>query len=96
MQKIVILTSGGGCADLIMACMKSASIELGAQQALKRKKRKFVLLTEANGPFHLLTPAHQCTQSLYLKYPFYPPTDPSLSPILQTRKLRLRQVDQNH
>lgn len=40
MQKIVILTSGGSCADLIMACMKSVNIELGAQQDLKTKKRK--------------------------------------------------------
>lgn len=40
MQKVVIPTSGGNCADLIMTYVKSASTELGAQQDLKRKRKK--------------------------------------------------------
>ena len=68
--------------------MKSVSTEHGAQQGINSKKKKerfFFSLTESSVSFYLLKPAHQCSQPFYLKCPFYPHINPSLTPFYRQK-----------
>lgn len=71
----------GGCADLILPKVQAQNC--GSQQDLKRKK-KVLLLIELGLTFYPWSP--------YLRSPFFLSYPPSLTPVVQTRKLRFRET----